>query len=128
MDSLKKVNKNGQNPALLLLLWAQVVGVTTLGLSAVGSPRVQSSVALAADHLVAVVLLGQNTQRRLDDTSSQTQYQMEGGFLLDVVVGEGPAIFELLSGEDQSLLVWGNAFLVLDLGFDVFDGVRGLDL
>ena len=53
---------------------------------------------------------------------------MEGGLLLNVVVGESSTILELLSGEDESLLVWGNTFLVLDLGLDVVDGVRGLDL
>jgi hypothetical protein len=34
----------------------------------------------------------------------------------------------LLSGEDQALLVRGNALLVLDLGLDVVDGVRRFDL
>ena len=53
---------------------------------------------------------------------------MEGGLLLDVVVRKSAAILELLSGEDQALLVWGNALLVLDLGLDVVDGVGGLDL
>jgi hypothetical protein len=48
--------------------------------------------------------------------------------LLDVVVGESSAILELLTSEDQSLLVRGNALLVLDLGLDIVDGVRGLDL
>ena len=33
---------------------------------------------LAADHLVAVVLLGQHTQRGLDDSSPQTEHQVEG--------------------------------------------------
>jgi len=48
---------------------------------------------------------------------------MEGGLLLDVVVGEGTAVLELLSGKDKALLVRGDAFLVLDLGLDGFDGV-----
>jgi hypothetical protein len=48
--------------------------------------------------------------------------------LLDVVVGEGSAILELLAGEDQSLLIRGDALLVLDLGLDIVNGVRGLDL
>lgn len=49
-------------------------------------------------------------------------------YLLDIVVAEGAAIFELLAGEDQSLLVGRDAFLVLDLGLDIVDGVRGLHL
>ena len=53
---------------------------------------------------------------------------MESGLLLDVVVGEGPAVLELLASEDQPLLVRGDALLVLDLGLDVLDGVGGLDL
>ena len=53
---------------------------------------------------------------------------MKGGLLLDVVVGEGPAVLELLASEDQPLLVRGDALLVLDLGLDVLDGVGGLDL
>merc|ERR1712108_19809 len=53
---------------------------------------------------------------------------MESALLLDVVVGEGSSVLELLASEDQSLLIWGNAFLVLDLSLDVLNGVRGLDL
>ena len=48
---------------------------------------------------------------------------MKGGFLLDVVVSEGSSVFELFSSEDKSLLIWGDSFFVLDLGFDVLDGV-----
>merc|ERR1711980_7161 len=53
---------------------------------------------------------------------------MEGGLLLDIVVREGAAIFKLLSGKDQPLLVRGNAFLVLDLGLDILNCVTGLNL
>ena len=53
---------------------------------------------------------------------------MQSGLLLDVVVGQGSAILELLAGEDQALLVWRNALLVLDLCLNVVDGVRGLHL
>ena len=61
-------------------------------------------------------------------TTAKTKDQVEGRFFLDVVVREGAAIFELLSGKDKTLLVRGNAFLVLDLLFHSLDGVRGLDL
>ena len=53
---------------------------------------------------------------------------MEGGLLLDVVVRKGAAVLELLAREDETLLVRGDALLVLDLGLDVVDGVRGLHL
>ena len=53
---------------------------------------------------------------------------MERGLLLDVVVGQGAAIFQLLAGEDEALLIRGDALLVLNLGLHVVDGVRRLDL
>ena len=59
---------------LQLLLGSQLGGVTTCLLTAVGSPGVEPGVALPADHLVAVVLLGQQTQGGLDDSSTQTQH------------------------------------------------------
>ena len=79
-------------------------------------------------------------------STAETEDQMEGRLLLDVaaevskmcstrakgkrglLVAQGAAIFELLASEDETLLVGGNAFLVLDLGLDIVDGVRGLDL
>jgi hypothetical protein len=53
---------------------------------------------------------------------------MEGRLLLDVVVGEGAAVFELLAGEDQALLVRGNALLVLNFRLYVVNRVAGLHL
>jgi len=60
--------------------------------------------------------------------SSQTEHQVEGGLLLDVVISESAAIFELFSGEDESLLIGGDALLILDLLLDVVDGIGRLDL
>jgi hypothetical protein len=48
--------------------------------------------------------------------------------LLDVVVAERASILQLLAGEDQALLVWWDALLVLDLGLDVVDCVARLHL
>ena len=53
---------------------------------------------------------------------------MQCRLFLDVVVGQGAAVFELLACKDEALLVWGDAFLVLDLSLDVLDGVGGLDV
>merc|ERR1712045_323927 len=60
--------------------------------------------------------------------SSQSEHKVEGALLLDVVVGEGSSVLQLFAGEDQPLLIWGDSLLVLDLGLDVLDRVRGLDL
>ena len=53
---------------------------------------------------------------------------MKSGFLLDVVVRESTAVFELLAGEDETLLVRRDALLVLNLGLYIVDGVRRLHL
>ena len=61
-------------------------------------------------------------------TTTEAEHQVKGRLLLNVVVAEGAAVFELLTGENKTLLIWGNTFLVLDLGFDVLDRVGGLDI
>uniref|UniRef100_A0A224ZAW2 Ubiquitin/40s ribosomal protein s27a fusion n=1 Tax=Rhipicephalus zambeziensis TaxID=60191 RepID=A0A224ZAW2_9ACAR len=52
---------------------------------------------------------------------------MKGGLLLDVVVGQCAAVLELLSGKDETLLIWRDAFLVLNLCLDILNSVTGLD-
>ena len=78
-------------------------------------------------------------------STAETEDQVKGRLLLDVtaevlnvfdadekkrgsLVAQGAAIFKLLASEDETLLVGGNALLVLDLGLDIVDGVGGLDL
>ena len=61
-------------------------------------------------------------------TTTKTKDQMKSRLLLDVVIGEGATILELLSSEDKTLLVRGNSFLILDLLFHGLDGIRRLDL
>ena len=113
-----------------LLLGAQLVGVTTLALAAVGGTRGKTGVALAADRLLAVVLAGQSLKRGLNNgtTTTETEDQVESGLLLDVVVGQSAAVLQLLTGENQTLLVRGNSLLVLDLGLDIVNGVGRLHL
>ena len=76
---------------------------------------------MTATHVVSLFLT-------LLSTTTKTEDQVKGGLLLDVVVAEGAAVLELLAGEDQALLVGRDALLVLDLGLDIVDRVRGLDL
>ena len=60
-------------------------------------------------------------------TATKSKHKMKGGFFLNVVIRKGSAIFELFAGEDQSLLVWRDAFLVLDFGLDILDRVAGFN-
>ena len=46
---------------------------------------------------------------------------------MNVVIRQCSTIFQLLAGEDQSLLVRWDAFLVLDFGLDIVNCIRGLD-
>jgi hypothetical protein len=55
--------------------------------------------------------------------ATQTEHQVESRLLLDVVIRKSPAVLELLAGEDETLLVWGDTLLVLNLRLDVVDGV-----
>ena len=74
-------------------------------------------------------------------SSTKPQDQVQGRLLLDVVVGQGAPVFQLLPSENETLLIWGDALLVLkkrlcerihfirinlDLGLHIFDGVGGL--
>merc|ERR1711912_45495 len=59
--------------------------------------------------------------------SSQSQDQVQGRFLLNVVVRQRSTVLELLASEDQPLLVRGDAFLVLNLSLHIVDGVRRLN-
>merc|ERR1712001_128837 len=102
-----------------LLIWRNAFLVLDLSLdvlSAVGRLNLQSD-----------GLASQGLDEDLH-TSSQSENEMEGRLLLDVVVRKSPTVFQLLSSEDQPLLVWRNAFLVLDLSLDVLDAIRWFDL
>jgi len=86
----------------------------------------------AKAHLLVLVLdllgLGVRLLLALLAATAQPQHEVQRRLLLDVVVGEGAAILELLAGEDEALLVGRDALLVLDLGLDVVDRVRRLNL
>jgi hypothetical protein len=48
-------------------------------------------------------------------------------YLLDVVIRQRAPIFELLASEDQSLLIRGDALLVLDLRFNIVNSIGRLN-
>merc|ERR1712062_860252 len=88
----------------------------------------ETGITFTTDHLVTIVLLCQQPQRRFDHTTSQPQHQVKSRLLLDVVVAQRASVFQLFTGEDETLLVWWDSFFVLDLGLDVVYGVAGFHL
>merc|ERR1711910_191202 len=102
-----------------LLVWRNAFLVLDLGLDILNGVRWLN---LESDGLAS---------QGLDEdlhTSSQSENKMESALLLDIVIRKSSSVLELLSSEDQPLLVWGNAFLILNLGLHVLNGIRGLDL
>merc|ERR1712013_281637 len=55
--------------------------------------------------------------------TAKTKDKMKSGLLLNVVVAQGASILQLLSGKDETLLIWRNALFVLDLSLYVFNSV-----
>lgn len=69
-----------------------------------------------------------NSTGNLAVSSSQTQDQMKRGFFLNVVITQSASIFQLFASKNEALLIRWNAFLVLNLLFDIVDGVTGFDV
>jgi len=53
---------------------------------------------------------------------------MESRFLLDIVICKSSTIFQLLTSENQTLLVRRNTFLVLDLLLDILNCVTRFNI
>ena len=73
-------------------------------------------------HFKSDGLAGEGLDENLH-TASQPQDEMQSRLLLNVVVGQSAAVLELLTGEDESLLVGRNTLLVLNFRLDIVDCV-----
>jgi len=72
-------------------------------------------------------LARQSLDKNLHATA-ETQDEMESALLLDIVIVESATILQLFTSKDEALLVRRDAFLVLNLGFDIIDGIRRFHL
>lgn len=59
----------------------ELTGVTTGAFSAVGSTRGETSVAFAADLLLAIIFGSEGLQRRFNDATTKTEDEVEGRLL-----------------------------------------------
>merc|ERR1719466_742671 len=78
-------------------------------------------------HLQSNSFSGEGLDKDLH-SSSETENKMKSALLLDVVIRKSSSILQLFTSKDESLLVWGNSFLVLDLCLHIFNGIRWFDL
>ena len=102
--------------------------MSALLLTAVVGTRGKTSVALTADHLLAVELLGKSGQGRLNHSSSHLEEHFKGGLRRNSVGTDGLGVLKLLSGKDKALLVVVNVLSLLDHLLDVLHGLGGLNL
>merc|ERR1719491_1047885 len=115
---------------------AKVVGQTKFSkmpytLGSLGSKRGSASLSqtlLAGRRGGHAQLIAHGWEMCLLHAATKTQHQVERGLLLNVVVRQGTAIFQLFAGEDETLLIWWDAFFILDFGFYVIDCVAGLHI
>ena len=78
---LRRINEDlnkGSRSIFGFLLESELVAVTALSLSAVSGFDGEGSIALSADFLVAVELLGDGSDSGVHDTSSESEHQVEG--------------------------------------------------
>ena len=93
--------------------------MATFSLSAVHSLLWELDVALSANHLLAPELSSELREiwgnlAGTGATTSESEDEVEGGLLLDVVVRKCTAILELLASKDETLLIGRDSFLILD--------------
>merc|ERR1719352_2038909 len=99
---MNTTHTQGRNQLLQFLLGPKLVGAATLLLAAVRSTRGKTGVALAADLLLAVVLARKSGKGRVNRPTAETEHEVQGRLLGDVVITECPAVLELLASEDKA--------------------------
>merc|ERR1719400_1000970 len=79
-------------------------------------------------HIQRDRLSRQRLDKYLHRTTSQSQHQVQGRLFLDIVIRQRAAILQLLTGENQPLLLRRDTLFVLDLSLHILNGVVGLNI
>lgn len=69
-----------------------------------------------------------NVTNLVGSSTTKTQHQVQRRLLLDVVIAEGATVLELLSSKDETLLIRGDSFFILNLGLHIVNRVGSLDI
>ena len=99
LDAVNALSLDESKPVIV------VNEIATQSSSNTVAARTRKKYVLAAHSTVYVGLTRQHEKGRLDDTTAETQHQVERRLLLNVVVRQRAAIFKLLTREDQTLLI-----------------------
>ena len=105
-----------------------MVAVSALLLTAVVGTQRETSIALTAHHLIAVVLSGKSSESRLNHTSRHLEQNFNGRRVTDSAVTDRFRIIQLLTSENEALVVIVNILLLLDHLLDVLHRLCGLNL
>jgi hypothetical protein len=82
--------------------------------------------AIGEDRGTYVVLGSKNLERGLDDTSSESENEVESGFLLDVWLLVKPSFRSIVRGRPSSILLQSFALLLRPRGASAVLAVRML--
>lgn len=99
------------------------IPMTALLLPAVGGLRWQTCITRTTNQPVAVGLSCKCCECGFDESTAKTEHEMESRLLLNVVIRKCTTVFKLLAGEDETLLVGWDTFLVLNLGLHIVNCV-----
>ncbi|KAL5709441.1 hypothetical protein ACHQM5_020132 [Ranunculus cassubicifolius] len=61
-------------------------------------------------------------------TTTKAEHKVQSRLLLNVIISKGTSIFQLFPGKDEPLLIRWNPLLILNLGLDIINRVRALNL
>jgi hypothetical protein len=81
-----------QSSVLGSLFESKLVAVSALSFAAVGGLEGEGGIALSAYFFVAVEFFCDGCNGGIHHTSSQSQHEVQGGLLLDVVIGKAAAV------------------------------------
>merc|ERR1711937_179922 len=68
------------------------------------------------------------TMHAMLHTTTQAEHQVQSRLFLNVVVRQSAAVFQLLAGKNQPLLIRWDSLLVLNLRLDVVDCIAGFHI
>merc|ERR1712031_68262 len=65
---------------------------------------------------------------KFSKAATEAKHKVKSGLLLDVVVRKSTPVFKLLASKDQALLIRRDTLFILNLRFNIVDGIAGFHI